>query len=66
MNAVEMGLDNYGPRMHPELQARLRHHPRRPMRFTAASASWMTQVETGSSQLESKAIRSRMFRSVAA
>lgn len=58
-------LDNYATHKHEEVQAWLAKHPRVHMHFTPTSASWLNLVERFFAEITDKAIRRRVFKSVA-
>ncbi len=62
--AVHLILDNYGTHKHPNVVAWLGKHPRFHLHFTPTSSSWLNLVERWFRDLDGKAIRRGVFRSV--
>ena len=61
---VHLILDNYGTHKHPNVVAWLGKHPRFHLHFTPTSSSWLNLVERWFRDLDGKAIRRGVFKSV--
>jgi transposase len=57
-------MDNYGTHKHENVRAWLKRHPRFKLHFVPTSSSWLNLVERWFAELDSKAIRRGVFRSV--
>ncbi len=57
-------MDNYGTHKHDNVRAWLKRHPRFVLHFVPTSSSWLNLVERWFGELDSKAIRRGVFRSV--
>lgn len=57
-------LDNYGTHGHLSVQRWLKRHPRFKLHFIPTSSSWLNLIERWFVELEQKAIRRGVFRSV--
>jgi transposase len=57
-------IDNYGTHKHENVRAWLTRHPRLVLHFVPTSSSWLNMVERWFGQLDDKAIRRGVFRSV--
>jgi transposase len=57
-------MDNYGTHKHANVDAWLKRHPRFVLHFVPTSSSWLNLVERWFAELDSKAIRRGVFRSV--
>lgn len=57
-------LDNYGTHGHPRVRRWLRRHPRFVLHFIPTSSSWLNLIERWFVELEQKAVRRGVFRSV--
>ena len=57
-------MDNYGTHKHENVRAWLKRHPRFVLHFVPTSSSWLNLVERWFGELDSKAIRRGVFRSV--
>src|SRR5437016_5030227 len=57
-------MDNYGTHKHENVRAWLKRHPRFVLHFVPTSASWLNLVERWFGELDHKAIRRGVFRSV--
>lgn len=57
-------LDNYGTHKHANVRAWLKRHPRFVLHFVPTSSSWLNLVERWFGELDDKAIRRGVFRSV--
>jgi len=57
-------VDNYGTHKHENVRAWLTRHPRFVFHFVPTSSSWLNMVERWFGQLDDKAIRRGVFRSV--
>jgi transposase len=57
-------MDNYGTHTHENVRAWLKRHPRFTLHFVPTSSSWLNLVERWFVELDSKAIRRGVFRSV--
>ena len=57
-------MDNYGTHKHANVRAWLKRHPRFVLHFVPTSSSWLNLVERWFGELDSKAIRRGVFRSV--
>jgi transposase len=57
-------MDNYGTHTHDNVRAWLKRHPRFKLHFVPTSSSWLNLVERWFAELDSKAIRRGVFRSV--
>jgi transposase len=57
-------MDNYGTHKHENVRAWLKRHPRFVLHFVPTSASWLNLVERWFGELDNKAIRRGVFRSV--
>jgi len=57
-------MDNYGTHKHENVRAWLKRHPRFALHFVPTSSSWLNLVERWFGELDSKAIRRGVFRSV--
>ena len=62
--AVQMTLDGYATRRHPDVKVWLTKHPRFHAHFTSTSSSWLNLVERWFRELTDKAIRRGAFHSV--
>jgi DDE superfamily endonuclease len=62
--AVQMILDSYATRKHPDVKVWLTKHPRFHVHFTSTSSSWLNLVERWFRELTDKAIRRGVFHSV--
>lgn len=54
---VRLILDSYGTHKHPEVKKWFAGHPRYPVCFTPASASWLNQVDRWSAEITRKRMR---------
>lgn len=61
---LHLVMDNYGPHKHENVRNWLKRHPRFVLHFVPTSASWLNLVERWFGQLDQKAIRRGVFRSV--
>jgi len=57
-------MDNYGTHKHEKVRAWLKRHPRFVLHFVPTSSSWLNLVERWFGELDDKAIRRGVFRSV--
>jgi transposase len=57
-------MDNYGTHKHENVRNWLKRHPRFVLHFVPTSSSWLNLVERWFGELDSKAIRRGVFRSV--
>ena len=57
-------IDNYGTHKHAKVRAWLKRHPRFVLHFVPTSSSWLNLVERWFGELDNKAIRRGVFRSV--
>jgi len=57
-------MDNYGTHKHTKVRAWLKRHPRFALHFVPTSSSWLNLVERWFRELDDKAIRRGVFRSV--
>ena len=57
-------MDNYGTHKHENVRTWLKRHPRFVLHFVPTSSSWLNLVERWFGELDSKAIRRGVFRSV--
>jgi len=57
-------MDNYGTHKHENVRAWLKRHPRFVLHFVPTSSSWLNLVERWFGELDNKAIRRGVFRSV--
>src|SRR5215470_4510218 len=57
-------VDNYGTHKHANVRAWLKRHPRFVLHFVPTSSSWLNLVERWFGELDDKAIRRGVFRSV--
>lgn len=57
-------MDNYGTHKHEKVRAWLKRHPRFVLHFVPTSSSWLNLVERWFGELDHKAIRRGVFRSV--
>ena len=57
-------MDNYGTHKHENVRTWLKRHPRFALHFVPTSSSWLNLVERWFGELDSKAIRRGVFRSV--
>ena len=57
-------MDNYGTHKHANVRAWLKRHPRFVLHFVPTSSSWLNLVERWFGDLDDKAIRRGVFRSV--
>lgn len=57
-------VDNYGTHKHEQVRAWLKRHPRFVFHFVPTSSSWLNLVERWFGELDDKAIRRGVFRSV--
>jgi transposase len=57
-------VDNYATHKHPRVQTWLKRHPRFMLHFVPTSSSWLNLVERWFRELDDKAIRRGVFRSV--
>ena len=57
-------IDNYGTHKHANVRAWLKRHPRFVLHFVPTSSSWLNLVERWFGELDDKAIRRGVFRSV--
>ncbi len=57
-------MDNYGTHKHEKVRAWLKRHPRFVLHFVPTSSSWLNLVERWFGELDQKAIRRGVFRSV--
>jgi transposase len=57
-------MDNYGTHKHENVRAWLKRHPRFVLHFVPTSSSWLNLVERWFGELDDKAIRRGVFRSV--
>jgi transposase len=57
-------MDNYGTHKHENVRTWLKSHPRFVLHFVPTSFSWLNLVERWFSELDNKAIRRGVFRSV--
>lgn len=58
-------MDNYGTHKHERVRAWLKRHPRFVPHYVPTSSSWLNLVERWFGELDNKAIRRGVFRSVA-
>ena len=61
---LHLVMDNYGTHKHANVRAWLTHHPRFVLHFVPTSSSWLNLVERWFGELDAKAIRRGVFRSV--
>jgi len=61
---LHLVLDNYGTHKHARVRSWLKRHPRFVMHFVPTSSSWLNLVERWFGELDDKAIRRGVFRSV--
>jgi transposase len=61
---LHLVVDNYGTHKHPNVRSWLTRHPRFVFHFVPTSSSWLNIVERWFGQLDDKAIRRGVFRSV--
>src|SRR5438128_10572016 len=57
-------MDNYGTHKHEKVRAWLKRHPRFVLHFVPTSSSWLNLVERWFGEMDNKAIRRGIFRSV--
>ena len=57
-------IDNYGTHKHENVRTWLKRHPRFVLHFVPTSSSWLNLVERWFGELDNKAIRRGVFRSV--
>jgi len=57
-------MDNYGTHQHARVRSWLKRHPRFVLHFVPTSCSWLNLVERWFGELDNKAIRRGVFRSV--
>ena len=57
-------MDNYGTHKHENVRAWLKRHPRFALHFVPTSSSWLNLVQRWFGELDRKAIRRGVFRSV--
>ena len=62
--SLHLIMDNYGTHKHENVRAWLKRHPRFVLHFVPTSSSWLNLVERWFGELDSKAIRRGVFRSV--
>jgi transposase len=63
--SLHLILDNYGTHGHERVQRWLARHPRFVLHFIPTSSSWLNLVERWFAELNQKAVRRGVFRSVA-
>ena len=63
--SLHLILDNYGTHGHERVQRWLAKHPRFVLHFIPTSSSWLNLVERWFAELDEKAVRRGVFRSVA-
>jgi transposase len=61
---LHLVMDNYGTHKHQRVQSWLKRHPRFVLHFVPTSSSWLNLVERWFGELDGKAIRRGVFRSV--
>ena len=61
---LHLVMDNYGTHKHENVRNWLKRHPRFVLHFVPTSSSWLNLVERWFGELDSKAIRRGVFRSV--
>lgn len=61
---LHLVMDNYGTHKHANVRAWLTRHPRFVLHFVPTSSSWLNLVERWFGELDAKAIRRGVFRSV--
>lgn len=61
---LHLVMDNYGTHKHANARAWLTRHPRFVLHFVPTSSSWLNLVERWFGELDAKAIRRGVFRSV--
>ena len=61
---LHLVMDNYGTHKHANIRAWLTRHPRFVLHFVPTSSSWLNLVERWFGELDAKAIRRGVFRSV--
>ena len=61
---LHLVMDNYGTHKHEKVRAWLKKHPRFVLHFVPTSSSWLNLVERWFGELDDKAIRRGVFRSV--
>ena len=61
---LHLVMDNYGTHKHENVRAWLKRHPRFVLHFVPTSSSWLNLVERWFGELDNKAIRRGVFRSV--
>ena len=61
---LHLVIDNYGTHKHENVRNWLKRHPRFVLHFVPTSSSWLNLVERWFGQLDQKAIRRGVFRSV--
>jgi len=61
---LHLVMDNYGTHKHARVRSWLKRHPRFVMHFVPTSSSWLNLVERWFGELDDKAIRRGVFRSV--
>jgi transposase len=61
---LHLVMDNYGTHKHENVRNWLKRHPRFVLHFVPTSSSWLNLVERWFGQLDQKAIRRGVFRSV--
>lgn len=62
--ALHLILDNYGTHGHVRVQRWLKRHPRFVLHFIPTSSSWLNLIERWFAELDQKAVRRGVFRSV--
>jgi transposase len=62
--SLHLVMDNYGTHKHANVRNWLKRHPRFVLHFVPTSSSWLNLVERWFGQLDGKAIRRGVFRSV--
>jgi transposase len=63
--SLHLIMDNYGTHKHEKVREWLKRHPRFVPHFVPTSSNWLNLVERWFGHLDSKAIRRRVFLSVA-
>lgn len=61
---IHLIVDNYATHKHPNVKAWLAKHPRFHLHFTPTSSSWLNLVERWFRNLDDKAVRRGVFKSV--
>ena len=61
---LHLVMDNYGTHKHENVRNWLKRHPRFALHFVPTSSSWLNLVERWFGELDDKAIRRGVFRSV--